>query len=341
MKKKLMSGWVRSNKLDCPVTLRLVAKKGKDVLEIVTCNMSHNHVLPSKEELKDRSQDITSAACKLLKQQIEATPGESAVEIKFEEARVFHKRSDVQSSIYKVNGNKCSCLFNLQRQLPCWHLLLYRHAAGLAAFDDIPIHWLTRTLGVVIEANRCDPGMSSVEIVEGEKESGSKKKRKMNEVQKRSMVTELWKEVLKGIVARGHDPFLERCKLLKYLRNVWKHGKDVYSWKCVEILMTGRKQTLQTQSTLTPHQMWVTEPKVQTWDIGLTQPLSSTTVTHQTWDIGLTQPLRSTTATHQTWDIGLTQPLSSTTVTHQTWDIGLTQPLRSLCLSGEVFKNPM
>ncbi|GFS22972.1 hypothetical protein ElyMa_001628400 [Elysia marginata] len=104
--------------------------------------------------------------------------------------------------------------------------MFFKQAVGQYAFDLIPNHWLTINLGLMHEQNETEPSCSMVEVVESERK---RKSRKMKEIKKRSMVTELWREAIVGMVACGHDQFLERCQVLKYSGDIWKDGKDVHS----------------------------------------------------------------------------------------------------------------
>ena len=102
--------------------------------------------------------------------------------------------------------------------------MVFKQKIGHSALDLIPEQCLTSNLRAPVDPAETGPSYSAVQVVEGEKKS-----RRLNEVEKRSIAPELWKEVLEGMVACRHKQFLDRCEVLKYLRDVWTEGKDVYS----------------------------------------------------------------------------------------------------------------
>ena len=67
--------------------------------------------------------------------------------------------------------------------------MVFKQKIGHLALDLIPEHWLTSNLRAMVDPAETGPGRSAVQVVEGEKKS-----RRLNEVEKRSIATELWKK---------------------------------------------------------------------------------------------------------------------------------------------------
>ncbi|GFR84653.1 hypothetical protein ElyMa_002422500 [Elysia marginata] len=111
----------------------------------------------------------------------------------------------------------------MNRGLPCWHMMAFRLESQKTAWclEEIPNRWHLSTFKSCLQDVVPSGHGNLVRVTE------ATDIRPKTEMEKRKDSVDLWQNLQPVKSACGQKVFSERCKVLKVLENVWRHGQEV------------------------------------------------------------------------------------------------------------------
>lgn len=142
---------------------------------------------------------------------------------------VYFMDSHGTKHTYDCSGGECQCLFYLETNLPCWHLMLYRYTQKQDIFDakSIPNKWLLDTLSNSFQVPVDNYGINTTSISKRDTQEKC-----LTELEKRVKASDLSKSLINVMVSCGSKAFSERVKVLESLEKCLRMGREIQSLFC-------------------------------------------------------------------------------------------------------------
>lgn len=177
--------------------------------------------------IKDIIPKVTSKALSYIMGEVEVLPKVHDKNI-VTDFGIYFLGGDNEKHSYECQFGKCQCVFYLERQLPCWHLMLYNLKKEKEIFPTIPSKWLVETLEKSLYEDNYDKGETpQINVFSREIEQKA-----LDNVEKAVKANNICKDLVSVMVSCGTKTFLERCKVLEALESCWRTGRKVHSLFC-------------------------------------------------------------------------------------------------------------